>query len=130
MLIVKPPVDVSTQDAYAQLDLGPSAVRPRNASCSLAMLAALQRADFEEVESLLHNDFHEPIAARTPQIGDALAALGSAGARRALLAGSGSCVFALARTHDEIHRMRERLSLPEQYSRFVAAFSPTPDWRA
>jgi len=129
VLIVKPPVAVSTAQAYAALDARPRPQRARNASVSLALLEELQRADFERVEALLQNDFHEVIAAQVPQIATAVEALRSAGARNALLAGSGSCVFTIAPERAHIDAIRERLALPDAYERHTTAFAATPDWR-
>ena len=129
VLVVKPPVAVSTAQAYRALDASPRPQRPRDASVSLAAVEALQRADFERVESLLPNDFHE-IAAGMPEIRTALDALAGAGAKNALLAGSGSCVFALAPDRARAEEIARRLDLRPSYERWVSAFAPTPDWRA
>jgi 4-diphosphocytidyl-2-C-methyl-D-erythritol kinase len=129
VLVVKPPVAVSTAAAYAELDRHPRAVRPRNDSISIEALTALQRGDFATVERCLQNDFHEVIATSTPPIADALDALRAAGARNALLAGSGSCVFTLAPDTRTIESVNEQLALGPEYRRFVTAFAETPDWR-
>ncbi|MBV8066411.1 MAG: 4-(cytidine 5'-diphospho)-2-C-methyl-D-erythritol kinase [Candidatus Eremiobacteraeota bacterium] len=128
-LIVKPPVAVPTAAAYAQLDSVDRPQRPRNGSASIAALEALQRGDFWGVQSLLQNDFHDLLVARTPEIAKAVAALHDAGAANALLAGSGSCVFTLAVEQATIERLAARLDLPANYERFVTAFAPTPQWR-
>ncbi len=128
-LIVKPPVAISTAAAYEELDRAPRPQRPRDGSVSIALLEALQRADFDGVESLMQNDFHDVIAARTPEVAAAVAALRAAGATNALLAGSGSCVFALAPARDGAEQLAQRLALPEAYRRFVTAFADAPDWR-
>jgi 4-diphosphocytidyl-2-C-methyl-D-erythritol kinase len=96
VLIVKPPVDVSTAQAYREIDAAKRPQRPRSGCVSIAMLEALQRAEFPRVQALLQNDFHDVIATSTPQVMAALDALRVAGATNALLAGSGSCVFALS----------------------------------
>lgn len=129
-LIVKPPVAVSTAEAYEALDARPRPQRPRSDSVSIAALEALQRGDFERVESLLQNDFQEVIAARAPEIGLALAALRAADARNALLAGSGSCVFTIAPTFEDAAAVSERLALPPKYEVFATAFASTPEWRS
>jgi 4-diphosphocytidyl-2-C-methyl-D-erythritol kinase len=128
-LVIKPPVGVSTADAYALLDRGQRAIRPRNVSASLAVLTALQRGSSDEVEAGLLNDSQEPVARATPEIAAALDALAAAGARRPLLAGSGACVFALAQTRDQARRLLERTRLGDDYARFVTAFAPAPGWR-
>lgn len=126
--IVKPPVQISTAAAYAEIDRRERPQRPRNGSVSLALLEALQRADFATVQSLLHNDFHDVIAQSTPEIARAAAALFAAGAEHPLLAGSGSCVFALARERDEAEHIVARLDLSADYERWTSAFAATPDW--
>ncbi len=129
-LIVKPPVAISTAAAYAALD---SAARPRRArsgSVSLAALEALQRGDFDRVESLLQNDFQDAVASSSPEVAAALRSLRSAGAGNALLTGSGSCVFTIAPERAHVERVLERLALPPEYERYAAAFGQTPHWRA
>ncbi|MGC1381712.1 MAG: 4-(cytidine 5'-diphospho)-2-C-methyl-D-erythritol kinase [Candidatus Baltobacteraceae bacterium] len=129
VLIVKPPVAVSTADAYERLDRIEREQRPRNESRSLALLEALQRAEFSTVEALMQNDFHDVIAANTPEIAAAVDALRAAGASNAMLAGSGSCVFTLTERSEEIGSIRERLSLPATFEVFSCAFAETPQWR-
>jgi 4-diphosphocytidyl-2-C-methyl-D-erythritol kinase len=129
VLIVKPPVAVSTVQAYRELDAHERPQRPRSASVSIAMLEALQRADFAAVERLLQNDFHEVTAARTPEIAAAIEALRAAGASNALLAGSGSCVFTLAEGKATVEQIAQRLLLPPAFERIVTRFASTPQWR-
>lgn len=128
-LIVKPPAAVSTAAAYAELDRHEPPSRPRNTSKSIEMVAALQRGDFHAVESLLSNDFHEIIAASTPEVARALGAIRSAGAANALLSGSGSAVFTLAPDASTIAAIAGRLDLPPDYRSFKVPFAATPDWR-
>lgn len=128
-LIVKPPVAISTVAAYGELDRLERPQRPRKGSVSIAMLEALQRADFGAVESLMQNDFHDLIASRTAEIGAAIGALRNAGATNALLTGSGSCVFTLAAERAPIEGILARLDLPAAYERFTSAFAATPEWR-
>ncbi|HMF29168.1 MAG TPA: hypothetical protein VKE42_10380, partial [Candidatus Cybelea sp.] len=127
-LILKPPVAISTVLAYAQLDSLDRPQRSRRGSVSIAMLEALQRDDFEEVQALLQNDFHDVLSTQTPEIRGALSALRAAGASNTLLAGSGSCVFTLAPDARRIAEIDQRLQLPEQYERFATRFAATPQW--
>ncbi len=129
-LIVKPPVAISTAAAYDALDRLERPQRPRGGSISIAALEALQRSDFERVESLLQNDFHEVVASAYPEVACALEGLRAAGAGNALLAGSGSCVFTISPERDRIERILERLALPASFERFASAFSATPEWRS
>ena len=57
VLLIKPPLAISTREAYAELDRHPRASRPRNTSVTLKALDALQRADFNALEACLSNDF-------------------------------------------------------------------------
>jgi 4-diphosphocytidyl-2-C-methyl-D-erythritol kinase len=127
-LIVKPPVAISTATAYAQLDRLNRPQRPRKGCVSIALLEALQRADFAGVASLMQNDF-ELVTVQTPEVSAAIGALKSAGATNALLAGSGSCVFTLAPERAAIESALDRLELPAVYQRFATAFAATPEWR-
>ncbi len=130
VLVVKPPVSVSTAEAYAQLDKRERPSRARATSISIAMLTALQRANFGEVETRLHNDFQDTVVERSPAIAKALDAMRAAGASNAILAGSGSCVFTLTKTRGEIQAILSRLTLPVAYERFSTTFAATPGWRA
>lgn len=129
VLIVKPPVAISTAAAYASLDRSQRPQRARSASVSIAMLEAMQRGSFDAVESLLQNDFHDIIAAQSAEVRDAITALRGAGATNAMLAGSGSCVFSIAPDRAQIDAMLERLDLAPSYERYSTAFAATPGWR-
>lgn len=128
VLIVKPPVAISTARAYAELDSRDRPTRPRNGCVSIAMLEALQRRKFDEAQALLQNDFHDAIASQSSEIGVALTALRAAGASNALLAGSGSCVFTLAADAQRLAAIDERLELRQNYERFKTRFAATPQW--
>jgi 4-diphosphocytidyl-2-C-methyl-D-erythritol kinase len=129
VVIVKPPVAISTAEAYARIDRTPRAQRPRKDSVSIAMTEALQRADFAGVASTMQNDFHDAIASTAPEIEAAVARLRAAGAPNAMLAGSGSCVFSLVADRAAAEGIAERLDLPPSYERFVSSFASTPQWR-
>jgi 4-diphosphocytidyl-2-C-methyl-D-erythritol kinase len=129
VLVIKPPVAVSTAAAFAQLDALARPSRPRNTSISLDCLIALQRGDFDEVERAMSNDFHDVIAAATPQVALALDGLRAAGAHNALLSGSGSAVFTLARDAATIAAIDARLDLDATYLRFPTAFAHGRSWR-
>jgi 4-diphosphocytidyl-2-C-methyl-D-erythritol kinase len=129
VVIVKPPIVVSTAAAYAALDAHPRPSRPRATSLSLRALEALQRGDFAAVEACLSNDFHDIVAADKAQVADAIAALREAGATNALLAGSGSCVFSLLDSSARCAAVVERLTLPAEYRVFPTRFGETNAWR-
>lgn len=127
VLIVKPPVRTSTAQAYAAFDRRERAIRPRSDCVSLACVEALQRADYGTVEALLSNDFHD-LAIEEPLIRRAGESLRDAGAAKPLLAGSGSCVFALARDAAARDAMARRLHLPPEFAILSTAFAQNEAW--
>ncbi|HTA40096.1 MAG TPA: 4-(cytidine 5'-diphospho)-2-C-methyl-D-erythritol kinase [Candidatus Acidoferrales bacterium] len=129
VLVVKPPAAVSTADAYAAIDRTQRPSRARSNSVSIDALTALQRFDFDAVERLLQNDFHDVIASSVAEVATAVDALHGAGARRALLSGSGSCVFTLAADRERIEAIASRLHLPSAYAVYQTQFASTPAWR-
>ena len=129
VLIVKPPVGVSSADAYAALDAHPRPSRPRKDSVSLRALDALQRGAFDEVYGLMQNDFEAVVTAAHPEIAIALIALHKAGCEKPMLAGSGACVFALLRTAEECAAMHAALQLPADYGAIVTSFAQPSAWR-
>jgi len=90
LIVVIPNAKVSTANAYASLN-APSLTTSESASILSSSLADLNSAD--NVQWPLHNDFERVIFEIEPEIGRAKNALLEAGARGALLAGSGSSVF-------------------------------------
>jgi 4-diphosphocytidyl-2-C-methyl-D-erythritol kinase len=100
VIVARPHASVATADAYRKLDErrangAPAPTRPRSESASLAAVDALQRSDFVALGATLVNDFHDLVLEGYPGIARAYAAFQAAGARDALLSGSGSCLFAL-----------------------------------
>jgi 4-diphosphocytidyl-2-C-methyl-D-erythritol kinase len=129
VLAVKPPVSVSTAQAYASLDARERTLRPRNDSISLQCVQALQRRDLDSVQSLLANDFQE-MALEEPKIRRAFDALRDAGAQRPLLTGSGSCVFALHSDESERDAVAARLDLSSDFTVLRTAFGNGSAWRS
>ncbi|MGH7727415.1 MAG: 4-(cytidine 5'-diphospho)-2-C-methyl-D-erythritol kinase [Vulcanimicrobiaceae bacterium] len=132
VVVVRPPLAIGTAAAYGLLDRAresaPPLSRPRASSATLAASDALQRADFAALLEHLHNDFGEPIGAAYPEVAHAAEALRAAGARAALLSGSGSCLFALASDEGEARALAERLA-PSAGRVFVAPFHHEARWR-
>lgn len=129
-IVVQPPVAVSTAWAYARLDETERASRTRNTSVSLQLGEALQRREFERVVELMQNDFHDVIAAEHAEIRTALDALTDAGAPRAMLTGSGSCVFTLARDESQRTQIAQRVRLPDGYTMYECSFFDGHTWRS
>jgi 4-diphosphocytidyl-2-C-methyl-D-erythritol kinase len=91
VVLVLPPLTISTADAYAWLDAdrGAAGRAPR---LDPHRLRAASR-DWESTASVATNDFQPVVSARYPVIDDYCAALREAGARIAMMSGSGSAVF-------------------------------------
>jgi 4-diphosphocytidyl-2-C-methyl-D-erythritol kinase len=128
VLIVQPPAAISTADAYRAIDERPRPQRPRDDSVSVAMNEALQRGDFASVESLMQNDFESVAVTMAPEVASGLAALRGAGASNAMLAGSGSCVFTIARDAEAIAAIGRSLKVADDYRTFVTRFGIAAQW--
>lgn len=132
VLIIKPPIATSTMQAYRELDARSRPTRTRNESVTLRALNALQRGDFEGLETCLWNDFHEiaagPDGSGANEIARTFEALRSAGATNALLCGSGSAVFTLAQDRAAIDAITAHIELPDSYLRILTQFATTPEW--
>jgi 4-diphosphocytidyl-2-C-methyl-D-erythritol kinase len=126
-VIVKPPVSVSTRDAYAALDQRERTSRARSGSVSLQLGEALQRGDFDRVIELQQNDFLDVVAS-TAEIAQALDMLRDAGARKPMLSGSGSAVYALAQTAAERDTLAGRVAPVPEFEIFACAFRSGAAW--
>jgi 4-diphosphocytidyl-2-C-methyl-D-erythritol kinase len=85
IVLVKPPVHVSTADAYA-------GITPKTAAESPEDIVALPVAEWKDK---LVNDFEETVFAKYPEIAAIKSELYSMGATYACMSGSGATVFAL-----------------------------------
>jgi 4-diphosphocytidyl-2-C-methyl-D-erythritol kinase len=92
LAIVKPPVAVSTAEAYA--GIVPREVGPTHPDTGLS-LTEIVRRPVGEWRGLLVNDFEESIFERHPEIAATKRALYEAGAVYASMSGSGSAVFGI-----------------------------------
>lgn len=103
-VLVRPTVGVPTVAAYAALD----AIPGRVPGCATRKM--LEEGAFR-IDGL-GNDFADPVSAAFPEVGRAMERVRSAGAVCALLCGSGSAVFGLAR--DSAHALElTRLLAPD-----------------
>ena len=106
LLVVTPNAKVSTANAYASLNAA-SLTTSESASILSSSLAEQFSADSRQWP--LHNDFERVIFEIEPEIGRAKMALLEAGARGALLAGSGSSVFGVFEDETARNRAVENL---------------------
>ena len=106
LIVITPEATVSTATAYASLNRG-SLTTPESASILSSSFAQAVCGDTSQWP--LHNDFEVAIFEIEPEIKRAKVALLDAGARGALLAGSGSSVFGIF--DDEAARDRALVKL-------------------
>ena len=95
-VFVKPAVGVPTGPAYQWLD----ALTDRQPGRATDRLLEVLRSDSPAIDAIgaaLGNDFEAAVLPAVPEVAEAHHAVADAGAVRALLCGSGSCVFGLAR---------------------------------
>ncbi len=105
VLVAHPGVAMPTPEAFAAI----AARRGTDPAPRSFVLDAADLTDWGAVERLAMNDFEEVVAERIPVLHDALAAMRDAGARVALLAGSGGSVFSIFDTDDARDAARERV---------------------
>lgn len=98
LVLVLPPVHVATGGAYAAL----ATARGREGSGGRAhaVTGALPRS-WEEVAAMAENDFQDVVPRSHPEVAASLEALSRAGARPALLSGSGAACFGVFRDREE-----------------------------
>ncbi len=92
LAVVKPPFGVSTAWAYNRLD---EMRREEPRRYSRRMLECIGAERWERVPELLGNDLELPVLEQHTEVAEIKHALVDAGARAALVCGSGSAVFGL-----------------------------------
>lgn len=120
IVIIKPPVDVSTSRAYQDYDDFVEAGGDVNRGAEVGvMLSALAAADYAAVCGALFNSFEPAIFAKHPEIAAIKAAAINAGADAALMSGSGSTVFALTKDPDIAGRIAAQAAQDKAISHIV-----------
>ncbi len=102
ILVLRPPFGVPTAAAYGWI--ADRASRPAPGADDAADRWPVRSADWPARLPACANDFEPVVAARHPEIGDAIRELSAAGAVRAFMSGSGSAVAGLFRTPGEAER--------------------------
>jgi 4-diphosphocytidyl-2-C-methyl-D-erythritol kinase len=134
IVLLVPGVHVATPDAFRRLARvrasAPPPVRPRSDSASLRALVALQRGDYAGAIAAAVNDFEPIVREAYPAVAAALDALHAAGARHAMLSGSGGACFALCPDAPTADALAARVRVPEGAWLGVVPFAPSASWRA
>jgi 4-diphosphocytidyl-2-C-methyl-D-erythritol kinase len=115
LVLLKPPFGVTAREAYAELSRGRAAgVYPAGRDPGVP-----RRLGAARLAALLHNDLEAPVSALFP-VQDAIARLRAAGGRRAVMSGSGSCVFAVFDSSTGARKCARSLELRRGEAVFVA----------
>ncbi|CAF0748835.1 unnamed protein product [Didymodactylos carnosus] len=119
-VIVKPDIEVPTAKAYALVD----ALKNRVPGKSTERLCELLRTELsmEKLGVAFNNDFEDAIFQAYPEVAEAYRCVASAGAIRALLCGSGSAVFGLARDYDHATQLVNLLRARFPYVTMATSF--------
>lgn len=120
LVIVKPPVGVSTAWAYAELDRSARSLRKGSSEAIESAVASGQR---ERIVKAMSNDFEPVVCAAFPAVALAKNTLTELGAARAMLCGSGSAVFGVFGSREEAAQAADdaRRTMPEAQV-FVCSF--------
>lgn len=120
IVIIKPPVDISTARAYKDYDdfIEGGGTISRGEGVG-AMLSALAAGDYGAVCGALFNSFEPAIFAKHPEIADVKNSALTEGADAALMSGSGSTVFALTRDPETAGRIAKKAANNKSISHIV-----------
>ncbi|CAF3015882.1 unnamed protein product [Rotaria sp. Silwood2] len=113
-IIVHPEIGVSTAHAYALLDAVPNRQAGTSTERLLSRLCDKKETSMNVSEILatgLSNDFESVVLAAYPIVARAYEMIVSAGALRALLCGSGSAIFGLARNLQHANELADTLAI-------------------
>ena len=114
VLLVTPPIPVSTRDAYAWLDEARATAGRRGA----LLLDPHALAGWSDVARMAGNDFESAVFGRLPAVREAFEALARTGPLLCRMSGSGSTLFAVYR--NESDREDARLMLGKKHGVVVA----------
>lgn len=104
-LLVKPPIAISTKDAYAALDR--RGIKAEERPDTRGMLDAIMRRDYQGISSLLCNIMEPPIFEEYPSLLKIKRQLIEAGVSGALMSGSGSVIYGMASDEEDMVRISE-----------------------
>lgn len=104
LVIVNPGFSVSTAEVYQEVTAGLT-----NHSNGIKILDAVKSGDIKLISEYLHNDLEKVVFPLFPILGQIKKRLIQLGARGALMAGSGSCIFGLVSTEEVAWEIKNQL---------------------
>lgn len=126
LLVVTPDIKVSTAEAYKALN---SHALTKEDSAVMLPISRVE-ADFSDsLRGELSNDFEAVVFRLYPEIARVKNALLAAGARRAMLSGSGASVFGVFDSEGEVGRVREALDAETGWQLFSCATLSRAEYR-
>jgi 4-diphosphocytidyl-2-C-methyl-D-erythritol kinase len=118
LLVIKPRARVSTAEAYKALKRG---ALTKDSSDIILSISCAEARISDSLPEALHNDFEPVIYELYPEIARARAMLIEQGARGALLAGSGACVFGIFENEEALGSARSVLERESGWRVFTSA---------
>jgi 4-diphosphocytidyl-2-C-methyl-D-erythritol kinase len=113
LLLVKPPIGVSTAWAYAELDrVSDKRVLTKKDNNIKLFCQALELGDFALLSSMRRNDLETPVIRRYPEIGGIREELLKRGALFSSMSGSGPTVYGVFRSEGDAMKAAEHM-LPD-----------------
>lgn len=113
VVLAKPRGEISTAWAYKVYDENPSAIHPSNKE----VIGQLERGDYDAAFKNFYNVLENVAIKKIPAIADCKSKMLAAGAKVALMSGSGSTVFAL--TDDDMTAKKIAASVAESAQVFI-----------
>ncbi len=116
LLVVCPPLVISTREAYQKASLWLTKNRPLNNMARFRLLVFEKERAFE----LFENDFESVLYPEYPRLRRLKQALLDSGARHAMMTGSGAAVFGVFADRAQAHQAEKKLRLSRTTSGFSA----------
>lgn len=111
LLLLKPPVEISTGEAFAALNKSTSSQQGSDYQEFLSDYEdILRQEEYSAFENIFHNSFLPYVAKVHPQIDSYLAELRQTGCFFSSLSGSGPSVYALYEMGSDLNSIRERMA--------------------
>ncbi|MFC1736952.1 4-(cytidine 5'-diphospho)-2-C-methyl-D-erythritol kinase [Candidatus Hydrogenedentota bacterium] len=121
LVLAFPEIHVTTAKAYGGLSVADSATTNTPPDATKKVDAIVNELARGNVSDILHNSFEHTVLEAYAAIADAKQALLDAGARSALMTGSGSCVFGIADDEADAKRIKDEVTSASSLASAVAS---------